>query len=286
MDALFNGGGGDGGPSKPGGGGLRKAGPASAATVAAAPERRYNPPRQYASTQVRRGLGEVYNLTPLSPTNARWLGDYQPRMELDGGAVAGTLDMRAAWDPATREMVVNPREATRWLIEDSFDLRILLQYSTRWIGDIPHRSPPIFETGGRTRSLAERAGTSLADLHMYPDGECCIGIDVAPPDRNHFDLARFVEMEIISWLYRFAYAERFGLERARQDLWNAYDHRKGPQQHIAFLQWIASQKPRDNSPCPCGSGAEYLRCHKRQVKAAVDAGAVKIGRPKKGIPRN
>ncbi len=294
LDALFNGDGRDGGGSpkpgggspKPGGGGLRKAGSASAGAVAAAPERRYNPPRQYASEQIRRGLGEVHDLTPLSPTNARWVDDYQPQMELGVGDIAGTLDMRAAWDPATRKMVANPEKATPWLIEDSFDLRILLRYSTRWLGEIPHRSPPVFETGGRTRSLAERTGTSLADLHMYLDGECCIGIDVAPPDRNHFDLARFIEVEIISWLYRFAYAERFGLERAQQDLWSEYDHRRGPQQHIAFLQWIASQKPKDNSPCPCGSGVKYLRCHKRQVRTAVDAGAVRIGRSKKGIARS
>ena len=287
LDALFNGDDRDGGAPKPGGG-LKRAGSASAGAVAASTERRFKPPSQYAAAQVRRGFDEVYDLTPLSATNVQRLHVNQPRMECDqtAGVIAGTLDMRAAWDPESGELVVNPQKATRWLIEDSCDLRIFLQYPARWIGDIPHRSPPVFEVGGRTRALAARTGTSLADLHMYPDGECCIGIDVAPPDRNHFDLARFVEIEIISWFYRFAYAERFGLERARRDLWNEYDHRRGPQQHIAFLQWIAAQKPKNNSPCPCESGIEYLRCHKRQIKAAKGAGALGIGRIKKGISRN
>ena len=115
-------------------------------------------------------------------------------------------------------------------------------------------------------------------MHMYPDGECCIGIAIAPPSKNHFNLARFVEIEIISWLYRFAYAERFGLEQARQDLWDEYDHRKGPEQHLAFLQWIASQKPKNNSPCPCGKRVKYLRCHKREIKTAMDEGLFRVGR--------
>lgn len=282
MDALFNGDGrGDGGAPKPGGGGRKnkRASSAPAGAVAASAERRFKPPSQYAAERIPRRFGEVHDLTPLNATNVRLLNAKYPRMGYGAGDIAGTLDMRAAWDPESGELVVNPNKATRWMIEDSYDLRILLQYPTRWIGDIPHRSPPVFETGGRTRALAARMGTSLADLHMYPDGECCIGIDVAPPDRNHFDLARFVEIEIISWLYRFAYAERFGLERARRDLWSEYDHVRGPQQHIDFLRWIASQKPKNGSPCPCGSGAEYLRCHKRQVKAALDAGAIGVGRP-------
>ena len=287
LDSLFNG---DGGAPKPGGGGRKnkKASSAAAGAVAASEERRFRPPSQYATAQVRREIDDAYDLTPLSLANVRWLCKNHPRMNRGEapGVIAGTLDMRVAWDPESRELVVNPQKAMPWMIEDSYDLRILLQYPTRWIGDIPHRSPPVFEVGGRTRALAARTATSLADLHMYPDGECCIGIDVAPPDKNHFDLARFVEIEIVSWLYRFAYTERFGLERARQDLWNEYDHRRGPQQHIAFLRWIASQKPKNNSPCPCGSVVEYLRCHKRQVKAAIDAGALGIRRIKKGALRN
>ena len=283
LDDLFNGddqnGGkpkpGGGGP-KPGGGGLKNAGASSAGAAAVSSERRFKPPSQYAAERVRSDFDEVHNLTPLSSTNVQWLYANHPRMEYDAGAgvIAGTLDMRAAWDPESEDMIANPENPTGRMIEGSYDLRILLRYPTRWIGGVPHRSPPVFETGGKTRALAESAGISLADLHMYPDGECCIGIDIAPPSKNHFDLAQFVEIEIISWLYRFAYAERFGLERARQDLWNEYDHRRGPRQHLDFLQWIASQKPKNNSPCPCGKGVKYLRCHKREIKVARDAGLI------------
>lgn len=276
LDDLFNGDDQNGGKPKPGGGGPKNAGSASAGAAAASSERRFKPPSQYAAERVGRGFDEVHDLTPLSSANVQWLCDNHPRMEYDAGAgvISGALDMRAAWDPESEDMVANPDHPTRWMIEGSYDLRILLRYPTRWIGDIPHRSPPVFETGGKTRALAESAGISLVDLHMYPDGECCIGIDVAPPSKNHFDLARFVEIEIISWLYRFAYTERFGLERARQDLWDEYDHRRGPQQHLTFLQWIASQKPKNNSPCPCGKGVKYLRCHKREIKEARDAGVI------------
>lgn len=274
LDDLFNGDDRNGG--KPGGGGPKRAGSASTGAVAASAERRYKPPKQYATAQVWSDPDEVHNLTPLSSTNVQWLYDNHPRMEydVDEGVISGTLDMRAAWDPESGEMVANPDNPTRRTIERSYGLKILLRYSTRWIGSVPHRSPPVFETGGRTRALAEKTGISLADLHMYPDGECCIGIAIAPPSKNHFDLAQFVEIDIISWLYRLAYVERFGIERARQDLWDEYDHVRGPEQHIDFLRWIASQKPKNNSPCPCEKGVKYLRCHKREIKVAMDAGLV------------
>ena len=273
LDDLFNRDDRNGG--KPGGGPKRSES-ASAGAVAASSERRYTPPRQYAAPQVSLNPDKIHVLTPLSSTNVQWLYDNHPRMgyNADAGIIAGTLDMRAAWVPESKKMVANPDNQTSWTIEDSYDLTILLRYPTRWIGDVPHCSPPVFETGGRTRALAEKMGIILADLHMYPDGECCIGIAVAPPSKNHFDLAEFVEIDIISWLYRLAYVERFGLERARQDLWDEYDHVKGPEQHIDSLRWIASQKPKNNSPCPCGKGVKYLRCHKREVKMAMDAGLV------------
>ena len=148
LDDLFNGDNRNGGKPKPGGG-PKNAGSASAGAAAASSERRYKPPRQYAAAQVRSDFDEFHDITPLSSTNVQWLHANHPRMEYDAGAgvIAGTLDMRADWDPESGGMVANPENPTRRMIEGSYDLRILLQYPTRWIGGVP----PSFASGVRDR---------------------------------------------------------------------------------------------------------------------------------------
>ena len=92
---------------------------------------------------------------------------------------------------------------------------IQLRYRTRWVGpngELPNRYPPVFEDGTRIRDLTLRLNVPLADLHVYPNGEFCIGFRTAAPDRQHFDLPAFIEEDLIAWLYRLSYVERFGLD--------------------------------------------------------------------------
>lgn len=278
LDRLFgNGGGrsdnpGGGGktpPRKPSGGGGRTAARMGAASVSR--ERRFKPPSQYAAEidGSAAPLREIYDLTPLSRLNADWLANNQPGMRLDErrGVTGGTLAMRAAWDGSAGELVVNPKRAMPLTIEGAYEVAIHLRYEPRLV-PIPNRSPRVFETGGRARALVGKKVASAIDLHLYFSGEMCLGINVAPPVKESFDLSQFIEIDVISWLYRFAYVERFGLDKARKDLWREYDHYYGVEQHIAFLRDIASRNPSSGSPCPCGSRVKYARCHKPQIEEA------------------
>ena len=280
LDALFGNGGGQ--SDNPGGGGktpLRKpsggGGGRTAARTGAAlsvpRERRYKPPSQYATAMGCNAAPtrEIYDLTPLSRANADWLAHNQPGMRCDDkrGVTNGTLAMRAAWDRSAGELVVNPRRPMPLTIEDDYEIAIHLRYEPRLV-PIPNRSPRVFETGGRARALVGRKVASSIDLHLYFSGEMCLGINLAAPVKEIFDLSQFIEIDVISWLYRFAYVERFGLAKARKDLWLEYDHYRGVEQHIAFLRDMASLNPSSGLPCPCGSRVKYARCHKPQIEEA------------------
>ena len=284
LDDLFggnNGGGGSGGgsPKQPGGNRPSPAGARNTVTRNAAPPivstRTFAPPRPYAtppaltSAPGRARNKCQYDLTPLSAANVAWLNVNQPRMFYDEkyGVIAGTFTMRASWDPGTERLTANPWHPANPVLEGEYQLEILLRYSTRRVGvpGIPNRYPPVFETGDRTLGLAIARNLSLADLHMYRDGECCLGFNIVAPCRTDFDLPKFFEEDITAWLYRLAYVERFGLKRARQDLWPEYDHRNGPEQYLAPLRRIAGAEVSGSTACPCGGGSQYAQCHRPAV---------------------
>ena len=155
---------------------------------------------------------------------------------------------------------------------------IQLRYRTRWVGpngELPNRYPPVFEDGTRIRDLTLRLNVPLADLHVYPNGEFCIGFRTAAPDRQHFDLPAFIEEDLIAWLYRLSYVERFGLDQARQRLWPEYDHHRGPQQYLQLINRIAGSNCQVDHPCPCGSGRPYDRCHRAEVSQLAHDGLIK-----------
>ena len=241
--------------------------------VSAFPATRTFPPRSPYAVAGARSLAvfgkrrEEHNLTPLSAANISWLFVNQPRMRYDGrsGVISGTFSLCASWDPATGLLTTNPWHPANPVIADDYELQIRLRYSTRYAG-LPSRYPPVYETGDRTLRMAVERGLPLADLHMYPNGECCLGFSVVVPCRDDFDLAKFFEEDITPWLYRLAYVERFGLERARRELWPEYDHWGGPRQHLAMLRGIAESLVPDNGECPCGNGLPYDRCHQPEIE--------------------
>lgn len=257
-----------GGPSSPGGARSLGAGtPVSAfpATRTFSPRSPYAAPARSIAVFGKRR--EEHDLTPLSAANISWLSVNQPRMRYDekSGAISGTFGLRASWNPATGLLTANPWHPANPVIADDYELNIALRYSTRCAG-LPNRYPPVYETGGRTLGMALERGLPLADLHMYLDGECCLGFSIAAPSRDDFDLPKFFDEDITPWLYRLAYVERFGLERARAELWPEYDHQHGPDQHLAMLRRISKSLAPDNEACPCGNGLPYDRCHQPEVE--------------------
>ena len=243
--------------------------------------RTYRPNRPYASP-VRVSVRSRHDLTPLNASNIEWLATSQPLLHYSeaDGTVTGTIKFNALWDEEAQDLTVNPRYPKNHrttLITDEYQVVIQLRYKTRWVGpngEMPNRYPPVFEDGTRCRDLALRLDVPLADLHAYPDGEFCIGFRTVPPDRQNFDLPAFIEEDLIAWLYRLSYVERFGLEQAKQRLWPEYDHRRGPKQHLRLVNHIAKSNCPVDHPCPCGRGKPYGQCHLAEVTQLAHDGLI------------
>ena len=73
---------------------------------------------------------------------------------------------------------------------------------------------------------------------------------------------------VIPFFYRLSYTDRFGIDRARKNLWGEYLHGDiGQIEHFLEIMDIVRQNPGRNDPCPCGSGKKYKRCHLSQVES-------------------
>ena len=265
-------------PTSPSNGGNRR--PEHAAPLF--PATRTFLPRSPYATPTRADVRSRHDLTPLNPPSIDWLTANHPRLHYDeaGGTISGTVNFSALWDEEAHELTTNPRypkSHRTTLITDEYQVAIKLKYQSRWVGpnnEMPYRYPPVFEDANRTRELALRLNVPLADLHMYPNGECCIGFRTVLPDRRNFDLPAFIEEDLIAWLYRLSYVERFGLQQAKERLWVEYDHRRGPQQHLQLINRIAACNCQDNSACPCNSGTPYGQCHKAEVTQLTQDGLI------------
>ena len=127
--------------------------------------------------------------------------------------------------------------------------------------------PRVYEVGGRSAAVAKKLGVELADLHIEPEGACCLGIRYTPErDRT---IGRFLRELVIPFLYRLSYANRHGMEAARNDLWGEYAHGDaGHEEHAQAMAEIARRSEGRNRPCPCGSGMKYKKCCLFEIEAA------------------
>ena len=125
--------------------------------------------------------------------------------------------------------------------------------------------------------LQRKLGVPLADLHMFPDGECCLGFNILAPNGRDFIGRDFIERDVTPWLYRLAFVERFGLSHAESQLWATYQHTSGPADYIAGVRQIALAQPQDHDQCSCGTEEHYVRCHKDEVEQCERDGLVTFG---------
>ena len=220
-----------------------------------------------------------YDLTMLTRDNIRWLRGHQPNMTIDSqkGFIAGRMRVNAVWDPIsgllTPDYLEKYAPPGTTLIRDEFEMLIHLRYRSRPISigrnrEMHNRMPPVFEIGGRARRLSAERRIQPADLHINTNDECCLTIDLTAPSRETFDLLRLIGQDITAWLYRLAYVERYGLQRAQTNLWREYDHIRGPNQHLDYLKRVAKLVTDSDATCPCRSGIPYPQCHGPQIMVA------------------
>ena len=269
----------------PSSGGATRRGKQAAIATLGAPST-FRPPSPYAVAQGRtRKATAEHDLTPLTRASLEWIRGSQPGLAYREreGLLLGTVHVRAAWDPFTRRFTANTPSSHSYhgnLIDDEFNVSIELRYRTRWLDShprIPNRYPRVSEIGGRTAHLQRKLGVPLADLHMFPDGECCLGFNILAPNGRDFIGRDFIERDVTPWLYRLAFVERFGLSHAESQLWATYQHTSGPVDYIAGVRQIALAQPQDHDQCPCGTEEHYVRCHKDEVEQCERDGLVTFG---------
>ena len=124
--------------------------------------------------------------------------------------------------------------------------------------------PPCTKVGDRHARIAAREQVDAIDLHFYPDGVCCLGLQ--PLADRRMTLKEFLDEMVVPFFYRLSYTEVHGLEAARRHLWGEYSHGdSGLREYLSDLANITRRGLGRNDPCACGSGRKYKRCHLGEV---------------------
>lgn len=193
----------------------------------------------------------------LEDSDLHWLRDAFPGLSYDpdARAVSGDLDFCAQYDVTSKRLRIEGAEGASagsdGRLCDVFAVRIELGTVAESAIDWPE----VYESGGRCASIARALKIPIRDLHVNANGSCCLGIQIDPGPN---DLERFIDELVVPFFYRVAYTERFGIARARQDLWDEYRH--GDDGLRDRLHEVYSARTGRNSPCSCGSGRKYKRC--------------------------
>ena len=235
---------------------------AAAATASAPVAREVMPRKPYADANPSAGRRVGMRLTQ---SDIEWILANFPGLACDpeGRCIEGILAFSAAYDGVSDKVRIggfegaDPERAAS--LSDAFSIRIDLGETD------PNGWPLVYETGGRYREIADREGVDFADLHFYPDGQCCLGIRYAADRR--LTVETLVDGLIIPFFYRLSYVDRHGLASARRDLWGEYAHgEEGYRQYERDTLALAAGNPGRNDPCPCGGGRKYKRCHLDEVE--------------------
>ena len=231
---------------------------AGAAATVATP-RVVKPSKPWATASVQRAQGRL----SLGQADLEWLAASFPdlRFDAEAGVIAGELEVRAAYDSGVDKLRIGSDDATASMdsyLSDSFSIRIDLAALDRngW--------PAVYEVGGRYSRLAERENVETIDLHFFPDGACCLGLQ--PLADRLTTLKEFIDEWVVPFFYRLSYTEVHGLEAATRDLWGEYSHGvPGLREYLSDLAGIGRRGLGRNDPCACGSGRKYKRCHLGEV---------------------
>lgn len=200
----------------------------------------------------------------ITDRDLRWLRLHFPNLyyDADSHKILGELDFCAVYDQETGKVTIaNLAKETDFLIQDVFEIEIYLDAldTNGW--------PKVFEVGGKYRRISEKCEVPIIDLHIYPDSSaCCLGLKYR--DGKQLCIEDFLHELVIPFFYRLSYTDKFGIDRAREDLWGEYSHGdKGQIEHFLEIVNIVRHNPGRNDPCPCGSGKKYKKCHRGEVES-------------------
>ena len=200
----------------------------------------------------------------VTDSDIRWLSSDFPNLyhDADSHKILGELDFCAVYDQESGKVTIaNLTEEIDFLIRDVFEVEICLD-DLDW-----NEWPKVFEVGGKYLRIAKKCEIPIIDLHIYPHNRaCCLGIKYR--DNTQLCIEDFLHELVIPFFYRLSYTDKFGIDRARNDLWGEYSHGdKGQIEHFLEITDIARHNPGRNDRCPCGSGKKYKKCHLGEVES-------------------
>ena len=199
----------------------------------------------------------------LTANEIEWLESHLPGLQYESSSskIVGELDFRAAYNSESGELIIgeNAREMARF-IYDVFEIEIYLANldENGW--------PKVYEVGGRYYQISQKRNVNTKDLHINPDGTCCL--DLKYGGNRNFRIKEFLPELVIPFFYQLSYTEKFGIDATRKNLWGEYSHgEKGRAEYETEMLNLARHQPNRNDLCPCGSGIKYKKCHMDQVEA-------------------
>ena len=141
-------------------------------------------------------------------------------------------------------------------ITDAYQLRL------EFPDDYPASPPVPYETGGAIPDGFE---------HVFADGSCCLGAPAEVRRRflEHGSLLRFINEQVIPFLYSCSYWKKFGsmpfgeLYHGYVGLFQYYLEffEVGPPATMSLLRLLADNIRAPLMKCPCRSGASLRDCH-------------------------
>ena len=192
-------------------------------------------------------------------SDIEWLSASFPGLSYDPHeqVISGDLDFCGRYDSTKGLLHIEGAveapvdSAVEVRICDSFTVRIVLEA----VGEFVIDWPTVYEIGGRCGSIGAVQSIRLQDMHIDSDGSCCLGIQTEP---GPSDIQIFIEELVIPFFFRVAYIERFGIDKARRELWGGFRHGSDGL-HDRLQEIYMARRPR-NKPCSCGSGKKYKVC--------------------------
>ncbi len=201
----------------------------------------------------------------ISDSDLEWLASDFPGLRFNPAKreIYGELSFCAAYNEESGKLWIGDdienRSKSHFLC-DTFSISVELDAidANGW--------PTVREVGGRHLRIADKERVEQIDLHFFPDGRCCLGINLGIEHKTTIE--RFVQELLIPFLYRLSFVDAYGIDAARSELWGEYSHGdEGLWQHADDVIHIGRKNPGRNDPCPCGSGKKYKRCHLQEVEA-------------------
>ena len=119
--------------------------------------------------------------------------------------------------------------------------------------DLPSTGiPKVFETSGKISEVAQRLGMKQIDLHVFPDGSCCLDYITTMMPAN-LDIYQFITNKVYPFLAWQAYFDKYEMCPP------CGEHSHNPAEALNELKADIRNLGR-NDLCFCGSGKKFKRC--------------------------